>query len=187
MNKAAVLNKAARRDQLERELGRRQIAMPSGRYGVVLADPPWRFAPYSRITGMDRAAENHYPTLTLQEICALDVPAAPDAALFLWATVPMLTQAIEVLGKWGFKYKSHLVWVKDRAGTGYWSRNRHELLLIGTLGRIPAPSPGTQPHSVVEARRTRHSQKPDVIYELIERWYPTLPKLELFARCTRPG
>jgi len=64
--------------------------------------------------------------------------AAPDSVLFLWATVPMLPQALEVLVAWGFAYKSSFVWVKDRAGTGYWSRNRHEILLIGARGDVPA-------------------------------------------------
>ena len=64
--------------------------------------------------------------------------------LFLWATAPMLPQALEVMAAWGFKYKSHMVWVKDRTGTGYWFRNAHELLLVGTKGRIPAPAPGMQ-------------------------------------------
>jgi hypothetical protein len=72
--------KRARRAQLEAELGARQRALPDKRYGVIYADPPWRFEPYSRITGMDRAAENHYPTSPLAEIKALDVKsiAAPD-------------------------------------------------------------------------------------------------------------
>ena len=57
-----MAEKKARRAQLEAELGARQRALPDKRYGVIYADPPWRFEPYSRITGMDRAAENHYPT-----------------------------------------------------------------------------------------------------------------------------
>jgi len=107
-------------------------------YGVIFADPPWRFEPRSRITGMDRAADNHYPTMTLAELCAMKVPAAPDCALFLWATVPMLPQALQVMEAWGFNYRSHFVWLKPRAGnqegTGYWNRNAHELLLVGTRG-----------------------------------------------------
>ena len=79
------------------------------RYGVICADPPWRFEPYSRETGMDRAADNHYPTMTVEEIAALDVPAAKDCALFLWATAPMLPEAVNVLASWGFAYRSHLI------------------------------------------------------------------------------
>jgi hypothetical protein len=138
---ARVAAKKAHRARLEAELGARQRALPDKRYGVILADPPWRFQPYSRETGMDRAAENHYPTSTLAEIKALPVAsiAAPDCVLLLWATVPMLPQALDVMAAWGFDYKSNLAWAKDRIGTGYWFRNRHEHLLVGTRGSVPAP------------------------------------------------
>ena len=90
---------------------------------------------------MDRAADNHYPTSILEAIKVRDVPSisAPDCVLFLWATVPMLPHALTVMAAWDFNYVSHYVWNKDRVGTGYWNRNKHELLLIGTRGEIPAP------------------------------------------------
>jgi N6-adenosine-specific RNA methylase IME4 len=88
------------------------LALPTKRYGVIVADQPWRFEPYSRVTGMDRAADNQ----GLGAIKALDVPsiAAKDCVLFLWTTAPMLCQAFEVIKAWGFAYKSNLVWVKDK-------------------------------------------------------------------------
>jgi DNA (cytosine-5)-methyltransferase 1 len=91
--------KRERRAMREAELGERQRALPGRRYGVILGDPPWRFDVCSRETGMDRAADNHYPTSTHAEIKALDVAsiAAPDCVLFLWATVPMLPQALDVM------------------------------------------------------------------------------------------
>ena len=176
--------KKVQRERREAELAAKQRALPDKRYGVILADPPWRFEPYSRETGMDRAADNHYPTSTLAAIMALDVGsiAAPDCVLFLWATVPMLPQALEVMCAWGFAYKSSFVWVKDRTGTGYWSRNRHEILLIGVRGHVPAPAMGTQWPSVIEAPVGRHSEKPAAVYELIESYFPNLPKIELHAR-----
>jgi N6-adenosine-specific RNA methylase IME4 len=88
---------------------------------------------------------------------------------------------------WGFSYKSQIVWVKNRIGTGYWFRSQHELLLVGTRGHIPAPAMGTQVPSVIEAPVGRHSEKPSVFYEVIERYFPTLPKIELYARGARPG
>jgi len=181
--------KKARRARLEAELGARQKALPTKKYGGVLGDPPWRFEPWSRITGMDRAAENHYPTASLAAIKALDVAgiAAADCVLFLWATAPMLPHAIEVMEAWGFTYKTCAVWAKDRIGTGYWLRNRHELLLIGTRGNPPAPAPGTQWPSLIQAPVREHSRKPDEVYALIESYFPTLPKIELFARHARPG
>jgi hypothetical protein len=94
-----AIEKRERRTRREPELGEHQRALPEKRYGVLLADPPWRFEPCSRITGMDRTADNHYPTSALEEIEALAVAsiAAPDCVLFLWATVPMLPQAHEVM------------------------------------------------------------------------------------------
>jgi hypothetical protein len=69
----------------------------------------------------------------------------------------MLSQALEVMKEWGFQYKSHYVWVKDRAVTGHWARARHELLLVATRGRVPAPALGSQWESVIEARWRRRS------------------------------
>jgi len=181
-DRAAIEARQARRAERERELGRKQLAMPEKRYGVIYADPPWRFQPYSEVTGMSRAAANHYPVMDLAAIKALRVPAAIDCVLFLWATMPMLPQACSVLGEWGFQYKSGFVWIKDRIGTGYWARNRHELLLIGTRGNVPAPAQGTQYDSVIEAAVGKHSAKPVVARKMIEVMYPTLPRIELFAR-----
>ncbi len=174
--------KAERRADRERDLGAMQRALPTKKYGVIYADPPWKFAPYSNVTGMDRAADNHYPTMDVGGIMALPVPSADDAVLFLWATVPMLVEAIEVLEAWGFEYKSGFVWVKDRIGTGYWARNRHELLLIGTKGKIPAPAMGQQFDSVIDAPVGDHSAKPFAVHEMIEEMFPSLPRIELFAR-----
>ncbi len=180
--RAHVLVKQERREQRELELAGKILALPDLKAGVLYGDPPWRFEVYSRDTGLDRDASNHYPTMSLEEIKAVKVPAADDCALFLWATVPMLPQALEVMKAWGFEYKSCVVWAKDRAGTGYWFRNQAELLLVGTRGDVPAPAPGAQFPSLIEAPVGEHSRKPDVFYELIESYFPTLPKIELFAR-----
>jgi N6-adenosine-specific RNA methylase IME4 len=158
-----------------------------GIYHVIYADPPWRFEPFSRDSGMDRAADNHYPTMTLEDIRDLSVPAADDAVLFLWATAPMLPEALEVMAAWGFEYKSHCVWAKNIQGTGYWFRSQHELLLVGTRGDIPAPAPGDQYASVIEAAVQAHSVKPVAFAEMIEEMYPGLRLLEMFARAPRLG
>jgi N6-adenosine-specific RNA methylase IME4 len=91
------------------------------------------------------------------------------------------------LHAWGFTYKSNFVWVKDRIGTGYWNRNRHELLLVGTHGDISAPAPRHRFDSVIEAHRGRHSVKPFHFHEIIEDMFPLLKRVELFARTTRVG
>jgi N6-adenosine-specific RNA methylase IME4/ParB-like chromosome segregation protein Spo0J len=182
--------KADRRAERERELASKQTALPSRHYGVIVADPEWRFEPYSRDSGMDRAADNHYPTSVTEVIAERDVAsiAADDCVLFLWATVPMLRDALHVMEAWGFEYKSHAVWDKVHIGTGYWFRNRHELLLVGTKGDIPAPAMGDQFASVMTIARKEHSAKPEQFLELIEQYFPNLPKIELNRRGpARPG
>lgn len=178
----AAPDKASRRAQREAELAAKQKALPTKQYGVIYADPPWRFEPYSRETGMDRAADNHYPTMTLEQIKALPVPAAEDCVLFLWATGPMLPEALEVMKAWGFTYKSRCVWFKPKMGTGYWFRDQAEELLVGVRGNIPAPSQGEQYPSVITARAGEHSAKPFAFREMIEEMFPNLPRIELFAR-----
>lgn len=189
MTLVGTQSKAERRAAREHELAARIAALPKKKYGVVYADPEWRFEPRSRETGMDRSADNHYPTSSTDEICARDVAsiAADDCVLFLWATVPMLPDALRVMSAWGFAYKSHCVWSKDRIGTGYWFRNSHELLLVGTRGAPPAPAPGTQFSSIIEAPVGPHSRKPDDFGELIEAYFPNVAKIELNARRARPG
>jgi N6-adenosine-specific RNA methylase IME4 len=178
--------KRARRAMREQELAAKTIeaARSLGRelYAIILVDPPWSFRAYNDDTGQDRGAVNHYPVMCLEEIEALQIPAAKDAVLFLWATVPMLPQALETMAAWGFTYKSHFVWVKDKRGLGFWNRNRHELLLVGTRGNVPCPAPGEQSDSVIEAPRGRHSEKPMIVREMITAMFPNAPKLEMFAR-----
>jgi len=164
------------------------IDMPEGRFPIILADPPWRYE-NPPIGASNRSIENHYPTMTLEEICALSekVPAADDAILYLWATAPKLAECFAVIEAWGFTYRTNIVWVKDKIGMGYHARSQHELLLIAKRGELAPPSPADRESSVVYADRGRHSEKPDAFYQLIERWYPTLSKTELFARQPRDG
>src|SRR4029077_2355474 len=89
--------KGKQRDLRVAKLADRIKALPATRYGVVLADPPWRFEPYSRDTGMDRAADNHYATSDLVTITRARPALANDAVVFLWATVPMLPEALQLL------------------------------------------------------------------------------------------
>jgi N6-adenosine-specific RNA methylase IME4 len=182
--------KQTRRAEREQELAAKQAALPTRKYGVIVADPEWRFEPWSCETGMDRSASNHYPTSTLEVIKSRDVSsiAADDAVLCLWATAPMLPQALSVMDAWGFEYRSNYVWAKDRVGTGYWSRNAHEHWLIGVRGNIPAPAMGTQWDSIVEAPVGEHSAKPPVFLQMLEEYYPNLKRIELNCRGpARPG
>src|SRR4051812_5780014 len=176
--------KRIRRDERERALAHKIKALPDKKFGVILADPEWRFEPWSRKTGMDRAADNHYPTSVTEVIAARDVASisADDCALFLCATAPMLCHALLVMEAWGFDYKTNWQLTKDRLGTGYWNRNRHEHLLLGTRGHVPCPSQGDQWDSVIQFIVGRHSVKPEAIREMIEEYFPHIPKIELNRR-----
>lgn len=148
-------------------------------YPVVYADPPWRYE-FSEVTAW--GVEEHYPTMTVEEICALDVPATDNAVLFLWATAPKLPEALKVMAAWGFAYKTSAVWDKQVPRIGYWFRGQHELLLVGTKGDVPPPDVPARPSSVFTAPRGRHSEKPAAVREAIEAMFPNLPRIELFAR-----
>lgn len=154
---------------------------------MILADPPWSFKVYNADSGLDQAAESHYPGMETAAIAALAVPAADNCVLFLRSTAPHLPEALEVMRAWGFEYRTNVVWKKDRTGLGYWFRNQHEHLLVGVRGDVPAPAPTQRCSSVIEAPRTRHSVKPDAAAGIIERMFPEMPKLEMFARVVRPG
>lgn len=160
----------------------------SRRYPIILADPPWRYE-NPPIGGSNRSIENHYPTMTLDEICALPVAdiAADAALLYLWATAPKLAECLDVVRAWGFEYRTNLVWVKDKIGMGYHARSQHELLLVCKRGEMPPPEAGTQSSSVLFSDRGEHSEKPPVFHELIERLYPDIGKIELFSRKPRAG
>jgi N6-adenosine-specific RNA methylase IME4 len=187
--------KQVKRNNRERELGEQQIVYPTEQYGVILCDDEWDHQVYSRETGMDRHAANHYETAKdahtaeeLHERTKARFTPAPDCVLFMWATVQHLDIAIDLLRLRGFTYKSHYAWGKDKAGLGYWNRNKHEILLIGVRGDIPCPAPGTQWDSLIMAPVGEHSEKPECFLEMIEQYFPTLPKIEINRRGPpRPG
>ncbi len=164
--------------------------LPAGIFDVIYADPPWQY--YLPLRG---APDAHYKTMSIEDICNLEVEGvsiqekiADDSILFLWATNPQLKVAIrDVIESWGFIYKTNLVWVKDKWGTGYYFRGQHELLLIATKGDIPPPVEEVRPSSVLHAPVRGHSRKPEEVYEIIETLYPNRRYFELFARDPREG
>ena len=118
-----------------RELDRRQRyasigeapPLPSGTFELILADPPWQTPnPHSAY-----APEQYYPTMPLEQLKAMEIPAADNAVLYLWAINAQLPQALELMDAWGFHYLTHDVWVKPSVAMGTWTRNAHELILIG--------------------------------------------------------
>jgi N6-adenosine-specific RNA methylase IME4 len=170
----------------QRELRTDTPAFPNNRFGVIYADPPYKF---QFVESRFKAVENHYATMTFDMLAALPVSslAADDSVLLLWAPAAILEQALQLVSRWGFTYRSCAVWVKDKIGMGYYFRNQHEHLLIAVKGNPPVPRPENRRSSVITAPRTEHSRKPDEVYELIERMYPNFSKIELFARQARKG
>ena len=178
------------RRQRAAELAAKTTAMPIGEksWPIILADPPWHYEISAPGREQSHPAQ-HYPVMSLGDICALPVAelAAESCVLFLWTTAPCLEQAFEVIRAWGFEYKSNVVWDKEIMGMGHRVRVQHEHLLIASKGTPPLPPTGSVPASVMRERRREHSRKPEVSYRIIEAMYPALPKIELFARQARPG
>lgn len=160
-------------------------------FDVIVADPPWRFETWSD-NGQRKGAAHQYDVMSLDDIKSLPVCnlAQRDAVLLLWATAPMLPDAIEVMRAWGFNYKSEMVWRKItlnhkvRMGTGYWCRSMHESILIGTIGK---PSKVRAFPSIFDGVAREHSRKPDEFFDIVDRHTAGLRRLELFSRQSRPG
>lgn len=151
------------------------LSTVDGKFGVLYIDPPWDYLSVS---------DTKYPTMNRDELLALDVAskAADDAVCFLWVPASQLPLAIELMVAWGFEYKTCAVWDKEHPGTGMYFQSRHELLLLGTKGTLPAVEPKNRQQSILTEKRTEHSRKPQAAYAMIEQMYPGLSKLELFAR-----
>ena len=159
------------------------------KYKIIYADPPWQYRVYSK-KGQGRSAENHYHTMNIKDIMALPVDkiADKDCILFLWITFPCLKEGIEVMERWGFKYKTcGFNWVKRNKkkntyfmGLGFWTRSNSEVGLIGTKGQPKRISKSVP--QICDARIMEHSRKPAEIRERIVELCGELPRIELFAR-----
>jgi len=150
------------------------------KYKIIYADPPWRYD-FSK-DNADKI-ENHYPTMTNEDICKIEVPSDDNSVLYLWATAPKLLEALEVMKAWGFKYKTQAVWDKTWVGMGYWFRGQHEILLVGTKGKVSPPTPSNRVSSVYKEKKSKHSKKPRYFRDVITDSFPAdWNKLEMFAR-----
>jgi N6-adenosine-specific RNA methylase IME4 len=153
---------------------------------TITADPPWQYD--NKATR--GAAEDHYGTMSLDELTALDiddlpelgVPVADNAHLYLWVTNGFLRQGFDVVEAWGFTYKACLTWIKPQIGTGNYFRNATEHVLFGIRGRLPTNANDIP--TWFRADRTRHSAKPDSFFDLVEKSSPG-PYLEIFGRYRR--
>lgn len=184
------------------------------RFGTVMADPPWRFVNRTGKIAPEHKRLARYPTMELDEICALPVEQhlLDKSHCYLWVPNALLPDGLQVLKAWGFEYKSHIVWEKvrkdggpDGRGVGFYFRNVTEILLFGVRGKgvrtlapgrsqvnfIEAPEPDHSPKAepdgdLIKTRKREHSRKPDEQYKIIEScsWGPYL---ELFGRGRREG
>lgn len=153
--------------------------VPDGQFATIVADPPWRYGN----TSTRGAAEDHYPTMSIDELCELDIAptrAADQSHLYLWTTAGHLPEAFRVMDAWGFTYKTYLVWVKPQMGMGNYFRVSTELVLFGIRGTMRTRDMATM--NYFEAKRGKHSAKPGIFYDLVEKCSPG-PYLEMFSRC----
>lgn len=217
IDRAVAGDKVSARTALKQEERRlREIAVagkilsiPDELAGVLYVDVPWKTINWSVDTGSDRAAENHYVTMTLEQIqqFPIDKFAAADCYLFFWTTGPFWSHALRVIEDyWHFEYVTRISWMKMKRGTGRVVIDKSEDLIIAKRGTPVAPARGLQPESVqdipeggdladvftagghIEVKRTGHSEKPIQFAALIEKHWPNTPKRELFARgATPPG
>jgi N6-adenosine-specific RNA methylase IME4 len=162
-----------------------------GKFVALMADPPWGYDQ----KGVQGAAENHYKTMSIDDLCTLPVAdlAAKDAVLFLWSTFPMLPDALRVIDAWGFKYKScGFLWLKKYKnvdkfvlGLGFWTRGNAEVCLLATRGKPIRYDRAIS--QIVVSPKEEHSRKPGIVREKIAALLGDVPRLELFAREQAPG
>lgn len=160
-------------------------------YQIIYADPPWRYDQ----KGLQGAAEKHYSTMSLEDICRLPIESisAKDSILFLWATFPQLPAALRVISAWGFKYKTiAFLWLKKNRkadswffGLGFWTRGNAEVCLLATRGHPKRES--NKVHQFIISPIEAHSKKPDIVRDKIVELAGDVPRIELFARQTTPG
>lgn len=166
-----------------------------GPYSTIYADPPWRFTNRTGKVAPEHQRLLRYPTMTLDEIMELPVNrlAASEAHLYLWVPNALIAEGLQVMKRWGFTYKTNIVWYKirkdggpDGRGVGFYFRNVTELILFGIRGSMRTLEAGRRQVNIVRSRKREHSRKPDEIYDLVESCSPG-PYLELFARHPRDG
>ena len=167
----------------------------SGKFGTVLADPPWRFMNRTGKVAPEHNRLRRYETMEIEDIKNLPVRqlALDQAHLYLWVPNALLPEGLEVMKSWGFKYKGNIVWYKTRKdggpdgrGVGFYFRNVTELLLFGVRGSMRTLQPGRTQVNIISKQKREHSRKPDEQYPLIESCSPG-PYLEMFARAKRGG
>lgn len=160
-----------------------------GKYRVIYADPPWDYGSHSGRNRNATRPEDHYSTLTIEQLCKLPVAGITEknAVLFLWVTSPFLEKSFELINSWGFTYKSSFVWHKNRHVLGNYNSVRHEFVLIATKGSC-TPDNNKLFESVQFIKRpSKHSEKPEEFRKIIDNLYSYGNRIELFARKKAKG
>lgn len=167
-----------------------------GTFRTILADPPWQFMNSTGKMAPEHRRLHRYSTLTQQDILEMPVVQLADEKchLYLWVPNALIAEGLEVMKRWGFEYKSNIVWYKTRKdggpdgrGVGFYFRNVTELILFGVRGKNNRTlKPGRTQTNIIVKQRREHSRKPDEQYPLIESCSPG-PFLELFARNAQLG
>lgn len=166
-----------------------------GPFSTILADPPWRFSNRTGKMAPEHRRLCRYETMEMEEIYSLPVSriSSARAHLYLWVPNALLYEGLQTMRKWGFVYKTNLIWHKirkdggsDGRGGGFYFRNVTELVLFGITGSMRTLSPGRRQVNLLGTRKREHSRKPDELYDIIEACSPG-PYLELFARHPREG
>jgi N6-adenosine-specific RNA methylase IME4 len=161
----------------------RNYTPPEGRFSVIVADPPW---PYEcRANDPTHRGASPYPSMPVEDICNLKLPADRDCVLWLWTTNAFMRQAFQVLDAWAFQDKTILTWVKDRMGVGNWLRGQTEHCILAVKGSPVVTLQGQS--TVLRSPVREHSRKPDAFYSLVEAICPARTRLDLFAREQRSG
>jgi len=157
--------------------------VPKDKYNVIVIDPPW---PYGTVYDPEtRRVANPYPEMSLEDISALEIPAAEDCVMWLWTTHKFMFDAKQILEKWGFEYKACLVWDKEIIGMGAWLRMQCEFCLLGIKGK-PRWDLSNQ-RDIIHSKRREHSRKPDEIYLLAQELSPNSKCIDIFSRQERAG
>ena len=166
------------------------------KWQIIYADPPWKQRRGNGEKRKNRLAgtELDYQTLSLEEIeehlRKATEHTTENSIMFLWAIDKYLFQAQEIAERVGYKLHARMIWDKmNGIPAAYTVRFGHEYLLYMYRGKFTpiAENERGKIHTVFREKAKRHSQKPEIAYEIIERLYPNAERLEMYARNERNG
>ncbi len=149
------------------------------KYSIIYCDPPWSYENKKTGGSHKSGAASKYRVQTTKNLIDIKPPCKKDAILFLWVTVPHLESGIDLMNSWGFKYKTTIIWDKERFGMGFWFRIQTEFLLIGIKGNIKPFR--AQIRNIHAEKSLKHSRKPAYFRKIIE-MLGYNDKLEMYAR-----